>query len=415
MKNLYHVAYMIIFRPFSLLQELNSELQIHHTQSLLKLLNQIFNTPILRKMLTMHSVFYILLIASRAKRTPTLDHVVIVSFLFWTIFIFIMASIAISGYRDTKRYVVSSILTGVIIPYIGIPALVSYNATMMYMHNGNSDKAWTLSTLSLFLLAAVISFGSLHLAVLAKDRALIRDFPFFSLLMSIAGVSTVIPMIYEHTIIIQINVFAWVFIGMMLFFLQAPWWGGLQLWLLRNKDYNKKGSPLLYFETCWLPESYLATRLYHSIKEEPINLNRMLWIMKFPSQRWAVRKALILLWKDSPEKTSCLFESIRGDKDWQAPITEYDDKVLARSVEPICWEEVLLCELFGVQVDKQLLRWHERITFAPERWLRKSKTLYPPCPQDLQELALELVQPLMAQGEQAVETKFEAQTKPEST
>ncbi len=408
----------LFLRPITLSHIMKQIFQPKNSCSSYSFFFHLAHNKTIQKLLIFQSSFYVtFLFAVFVYQRQLLD----IGFISVTFILFLGAFLLTPLHLSTKGHhsisdAIAIFLTLAIAPFVCLPALFSGVLALKYALTGKSSQATFAGMCTAFFLGLAVShltftYDRFKNGISFVRKAQLTRLPMLLILIGFTIALTQGQSASPRTILLAIGVFI-----VFLEYLQIPLWGMSQLWIVfQHKVLEKQISVTLSLEASLLPELLLATRLLTSMKLEPQNTKPILWVTKFHMQRWAARKAIILLWEESPNKVVLLFEQIRANKYWQAPVSVDEDTVLARSVEPICWEEVLLCELFGVQVDKQLLRWYERIMFAPERWLRKSKTLYPPCPQDLQELALELVQPLMAQGEQAVETKFEAQTKPEST
>ncbi len=317
-----------------------------------------------------------------------------------------------SGKEVETKAIISAILNVFVFPVVSLPFTICFLALIF----PSIPISWKLmlAVLSFLFLGVIAHAATTYFHELYRGTSYLRMIPrnavVLSLLFSPLVVTSVIFLSLKtsDSALFLIALVTIVLLINFLFLFRVPLWAILQLLLLWSESHHDKTAPFLHMENCWLPELYLAARIYQHLKEDTPDLKRILWVTRFPTQRWAVRKALILLWRESPEKVVELLKRIRADEQWQTALTEHDDAVLSRNIEPTVWEEVLLCELFDVQIDKDILRWYERIMFAPERWLRKSKTLYPPCPTELKELALERVQPLMLQREQALQEYLEA-------
>ncbi len=399
----------VILQPFSIKHQFSSELKDMKSSSPREFFKALFGKPLFGSLVRVHAILYVflLVLALLVLGQSKLSELLLISVIHWFFSISILFIVLVEGIPKHKKHIIPFLIAGIISSFAGWTLLLFLKAT----------TAFPKSIFSIFFYfspigCALLGLTTSYIVILKKGKEFLRYIPFGALTMSLLPLVSLLFGDFafgsSSAKLLDVSTFYVTMLLASLLFLQIPFWCAAQLWLWKHRYLNPIDASPLYFEFCWLPESYLATRLHQSLLQKDNGLEQMLWVLQFPTQRWAVRKALLLLWQESPDKVVELLECIHNDQRWRMEITNCDNAILGRSSKPITWEEVLLCELFDVQVDREMLRWYERIMFAPERWLRKSKTLYPACPTELKELALERVQPLMLQREQALQEYLEA-------
>ncbi len=180
-----------------------------------------------------------------------------------------------------------------------------------------------------------------------------------------------------------------------MFSLQLPSWLLFQLGIW--KEYDNKKTPVLWRETSLWPEGFAAERLFRRLKQE-LDEYSLWWVLSFPIQRWAARKSIILLWKESPGRVAQLLNSLVHLEYWHSSVITYSNQDTEK--ESLSYFQLLLFELIGANEQlKNHFSEHKYVTnIWPLSWkkglcdwwyqlLQHSKTLYPPCPPELEKLA----------------------------